>query len=439
MDIAQLSKRLQKGHITLLSNDETRFYASAIMIGKSEIVDDVPTACTDGRNKFYGSEFMSKLSDEDIAGIVLHENMHVILMHMARLSQVRDKDPQTFNAAADYVVNSVIHNLKGYGKWISLPGKHLYDPKFDGWSLSEVYNFLTKGVKPEGEQEEIKQPPPRDNQNGQQQQSGGSGNEQNDGDGDEDESDSGGGGKVPEPTSVNIGGKEYSLETHDDHREMELDKAQSEELTHEINEAVQQATALAGVLGADLPRAFVDAAKPEVNWREEVFQFFSEFTRGTEEYSWRRYDRRRMADDQLTPSRYDERIKELALCVDASGSMWGELFNKACSAVMDAIEQIDPEVVRVMFWDTDICSDQAFEDNYNGVREALRPRGGGGTRAACVVEHVEKMGYNPSCIVMITDGYLEHDLTWETHIPTLWLVLESERFAPPRGRKVLVK
>jgi hypothetical protein len=119
--------------------------------------------------------------------------------------------------------------------------------------------------------------------------------------------------------------------------------------------------------------------------------------------------------------------------------MYGDLFNKACNAVVDAVEQINPERVRVMFWDTDICSDQVFEDNYTGVRDSLKPRGGGGTRAACVVEHMEKKGYNPACVVMITDGYLEHDLKWETSIPTLWLVLESEQFAPPRGRKVKVK
>jgi predicted metal-dependent peptidase len=427
IDIARLTRTLQKAHITLITNPETRFYASAVMVGESKIVDNCPTACTDGRNKYYGAKFMSELTLAEIIGIVLHENLHVILKHMIRHTDLMERDPKTTNAAMDYVVNDMIHNVKGYGDWIALPEGGLWDAKFHNWSVMEVYNFLTKGRTPEGDEEEI-QPP--DNPN-----SGDEGDEESDG------------GNVPggkkkskgEPDSVTIGGREYSLEGMDEHSPASLTPDEQEKLAGEINEAIQQAATLAGVLGADLPRVFTEAAKPDIDWREEVSQFFSEFTKGTEDYSWRRYDRRRLADDELMPSRFNERIEELVLAVDASGSMWGELFNKACNAVVDAVEQINPERVRVMFWDTAICSDQVFEDNYTGVRDSLKPRGGGGTRAACVVEHMEKKGYNPACVVMITDGYLEHDLKWETSIPTLWLVLESEQFAPPRGRKVKVK
>lgn len=434
IDHAQLTRVLQKAHITLLTNPETRFYASAVMVGESKIVDNVPTACTDGRDKFYGEQFMSKLSLPETIGVVLHENLHVILKHMMRFSDLMARDPKTMNAAADYVVNDIIHHITGYGDWISLPHPHLYKPKFHKWSVGEVYNFLKKGVKPDGEQEEMEQ----DGEGGQDDNESGSGDQPDTGPEDKQDDDKGNESNNGD-SKVTIGGDDYSLETQDDHKQGNLTEEQQEELSNEISEAIQQATALAGVLGADLPRAFTDAAKPEVNWNEEVSQFFSEFTRGTEEYSWRRYDRRRMVDDELMPSRFNERIEELVLAVDASGSMWGELFNRACTAVVDAVEQIDPERVRVIFWDTSVCSDQEFRDDYAGVRDALKPRGGGGTRAACVVEYMEQQGYNPACVVVITDGYLESDLTWETSIPTLWLVLESEQFAPPRGRKVKVK
>ena len=424
MDIAQLSKQLQKAHVALLSNDETRFYASAIMIGKSEISGLIPTACTDGVNKYYGYDFCKKLSLEQLIGLVLHENLHCVLKHTMRFNEIYERDAQTIGAATDYVVNDIIHNVKGYGGWIQLPPGGLWDAKFHGWSVSEVYNFLKQGKRPDGEQEELE----RD-----------IGNNPTEGD-EGDEGDEGGApneGGAPKQ-SVTIGGRTYSIAEMDEHVIVDRTPEQQEKIEQELSEAVQQAVALAGVLGKDMPRAIIDAAKPSVDWKQELSQFFSEFVRGTEEYSWRRYDRRRMADDQLAPTRYDERIKELALCVDASGSMYGDLFNRACSAVVDAIEQVDPEVVRVLFWDTDICSDQEFRDNYAGVRAALKPRGGGGTRAACVVEHMQAKGYDPTCVVMITDGYLENDLTWETHIPTLWLVLENERFAPPRGRLVRV-
>ena len=146
-----------------------------------------------------------------------------------------------------------------------------------------------------------------------------------------------------------------------------------------------------------------------------------------------------MIDDQYLPTLHTERVGEIAFCIDASGSMYGDLFNRACTSVVDAIETVDPERVRVMFWDTEVQSDQEFRDDYKGIREALKPYDGGGTRAACVVEHIEAKNYTPKCIVMLTDGYLEHDLTWDTNIPTLWVVLSNERFMPPVGRAIYVK
>jgi len=109
-DDAQVERALKKAHITLLRNPETRLYSGAIMLGESTIVDDVPTASTNGRDKFYGREYMSKLDQPLICGVVLHEAMHVALKHMFRHEDLLDEDHKLANASMDYVVNAVIHN-----------------------------------------------------------------------------------------------------------------------------------------------------------------------------------------------------------------------------------------------------------------------------------------------------------------------------------------
>lgn len=430
MEIAQLTRALQKSHITLLSNEETRFYSGAVMMGRSEIVEHVPTACTNGVDKLYGYEFMRTKTQEQINGVVLHENLHVMLKHSLRFASILRNNHKVANAAMDYVVNGIIHNLKGYGRWISLPDPHLHDSKFNGWSVNEVYEYLMRGRTPNGDIEPMSSPPPPDKSKGPSGAAPMPQKQQDDQQDDQQEADG--------PDNVVISGKNYSLVTQDEHVQVERTKEQAEQIEQAITEAIEQAGALAGVMGASLPRAFAEASKPEVNWVEEVAQFFSEFTRGVEEYSWRRYDRRRLADDALAPSRFDERIKQIIFAVDASGSMFGELFNTAVTGLLNAVETLNPEQVRVLFWDTSICSDQSFEDDYDGLREHLKPRGGGGTRAACVVEHIHKHSYDPTCVVVITDGWLENNLTWETSIPTLWLVLENSGFVPPNGRKVKV-
>jgi predicted metal-dependent peptidase len=412
IDIGKLSRELQKAHINLLTNDETRFYASTILLGESSIVDDseVPTACTDGKNKYYGAAFMNGLSYEQKVGVVLHENMHDVLKHIMRHADLFEEDPKTANAAMDYVVHSIMFKINGFGTWIKMPTNPppLYDQKFDGWSVREVYNYLRKGKSPDGKQEPRQEPCDGGHGDGSQ--------------------------------SVKIGNKTYSLGTMDEHdmSEGNMTDEEQQQLSQEISDAIQQASTLAGVLGKDLPRELMEAAAPEVNWEEETIEFITTTAKGSDEYTWRRYNKRALAHDLYLPSTMNERMQELVLAVDASGSMHGPLFDRACAAVINACETVRPERVRVVFWDTMVCSDQTFNDDYDNLRSALKPRGGGGTRAACVVEHIEQQGYSPECIVVITDGYLEDDLKWETSIPTLWLVFENERFTPPRGRTVKV-
>ena len=426
-DTETLERRLTKAHIVLITNPETRFYASTVLLGESKIVDDFPTAYTNGRDKYYGRDFMSKLDQANMIGVVLHENLHVLLKHIMRHEDLCKEDPQLANAAMDYVVNAIIKTVKGYGDTIKLPDPHLYDEKFINWSVREVYNFLKKGKKQPQQQ-------PQDSNQPSNQPSDESGKQSRD---------EGNGQDTPgEPNEVEVDGKKYGTQPMDEHDHegvAELTDEQKEELVKEIDEAIHQATTLAGALGIDMPRAIQQAFEPEANWREETMEFFTSSMRGGEEHTWRRFDMRRMSNGDYLPSKHNETLSELVLAVDASGSMHGTLFNMACETVISACETLRPDRVRVLFWDTDICSEQIFDGNYESMREMLKPRGGGGTRAACVPEYLHLNNIKPECIVLITDGYLETDIKWETNIPTLWMVFENERFMPPRGRKIKVK
>ena len=54
MTIHKLSPedRIKKAHIALMKHPETALYSGVMMLGKSEVVDDCPTAKTDGFNKY---------------------------------------------------------------------------------------------------------------------------------------------------------------------------------------------------------------------------------------------------------------------------------------------------------------------------------------------------------------------------------------------------
>jgi hypothetical protein len=63
VDLAKQSERLKKAHVFLLRHDKVIALSGIIVMGKSEVVENVPTAYTDGLNKRYGAAFLAELTD----------------------------------------------------------------------------------------------------------------------------------------------------------------------------------------------------------------------------------------------------------------------------------------------------------------------------------------------------------------------------------------
>jgi predicted metal-dependent peptidase len=74
-------QRVQKSHVALMNDPKYCLYSGIFMLGKTEVSDEIPTACTDGRNTYYGRKFVDKLKDSDLKGLILHENLHKAFRH----------------------------------------------------------------------------------------------------------------------------------------------------------------------------------------------------------------------------------------------------------------------------------------------------------------------------------------------------------------------
>lgn len=412
---------LSRAHIEIIKNPETSPYCGAIFLGDSTIVDDAakcPTAYTNGRDKFYGRDFVKGFSLPEMIGLVLHENLHVILMHTHRLTKMTQTDPQLANAAADYVVNAIImHINQRTNGWCKLPDGGLYDPKFKGWSVKEVFDLLHKG-------KERDQPPPPPGGSGAPQK--GKDNEGND--------------------NVRVNGKTYNLSPLDDHEPMheagkdkgdgkaEEDAAQ---LERDVSDAIEQGKLIAGKMGVKLPRAFTEAAAPIVDWRKELEEWVAEQCAGRTDMSWHKFNARRLHDDLFFPSTIDERVKELVLAIDTSGSIGQAQLSVVAQHMSLLCEQRQPSMVRVLWWDTEVHGEQVFHpDDYASIAKLLKPQGGGGTIVSCVPRYITREGIDAQGIIVFTDGYLEGDIKWDIDTPTLWLVEGNDRFDPPKGRLI---
>jgi len=380
--------RLKRAHINLLRHKDTSLYGGVILMGESSVEDDAkrcPTAYTDGYNKRYGRKFMEKLTDEEVTGLVLHENFHVLMKHIPRGRVLRGEDQRLVNIAMDYAVNDLIMELsKVNPKLCKLPSGGLYDPMFKDWSFLKIFEYLKQ--------------------------------EQQDGRG---------------------GGRGDSMDEHDTSNVDEMTDEQREKLSQDITDAMHQSAILAGKLGADIPRAIKDLMDPQVDWREALRDFVTSAMRGDEEYTWRKFNKRRLADDLYLPSTHSESVGELIVAIDTSGSIGEREIAEFATELVSICDVASPDRVRVLWWDTKVHGEQIFEaGQYGEIKSLLKPLGGGGTRASCVSEYIVENNVSADCLVMFTDGHLESEITWLVSAPTLWLVTRKRNFVPPSGTVV---
>lgn len=399
-------QRLKKSHVALMRHPETALYAGVLMLGTNEVVDEPITAYTDGINKRYGRAFVETIckTDQELNGLVLHEALHIVFRHILHNRDLFMEDRARANKAADYVVNDVIKNLQDKSL-AELPKGGLYDPKYHNMNMREVYRLLKDECEGGG------------GGGGSQKPEGGNG--QGNGSGGSD--------------------KQYQFDEHDTEGEGSGKTAEEiKEMDAAIDRAIREGALLAGRLGANVPRSITELLDPVVDWRKELAEFVSAYTKGRDEFTWRKFNRRLIPNDIYMPTVENETVGEIVVAIDTSGSIGQAQINEFASELVSICEAVSPEAVRVLWWDTMVHGEQRFTDNYQNIGSMLKPQGGGGTRVGCVAEYINKHKVNAECLLVFTDGFVEINPEWGINVPTLWFVTCNKNWTPPAGRAVMV-
>ena len=413
--------RLKKAHVFLLKHPKVQALGGIILMGTNEVVKGIPTAYTDGLNKRYGEEFLAKLKDEEINGLVLHENGHVFFRHVTHQKKLFKEDPKLANIAADFVVNDMIVELKD--KNIVLPEGGLYNPMFHNWSMVKVYNYLKERKKEGGK--------------GQGGQGGGQGQPQDNGSQGGEPINNNDGQSITDIDQLMNNLNDYdSLDEHDHEAGSEMDEKKVGEA---IDKALREGGLLAGILGGNRNRQIEQLLEPKVDWREALRDFVMAQCAGRSDYSWRQFNKRQVANDIYMPTVINESIGEIVVAIDTSGSIGIEQLTEFASELASICDSVTPDKVRVLWWDAKVHGEQVFQGNYAGLAHMLKPVGGGGTIVSCVSEYLNKKVIKSECVVVFTDGYLEDKIEWNHSDPVLWMVTQNTRFEPPVGKKVIME
>jgi predicted metal-dependent peptidase len=391
-------RKLQKAKITLMRSPKFALLQGVMMVGRTHVVDNIPTACTNGRDEKYGRKFVAALSDKELAFVVAHEVSHKMYRHLTTWKKLHDEHHRRANQACDYVINYMLKELDPNEDVIAMPkfkdgplkGERmgLYDAKYKGMNSKQVFDLL------------------KDEQ---------------------DEDDSGGGG----------------LDDHDWDGAQEMSEEEKKTLEREIDQAIRQGVMAhekahgkgAGGIGREID----EHLEPKINWREELREYVKATCHNKDTSSWRRVNRRYLSSGMYMPSMIGEKVGHIAVAIDTSGSIGGRELDEFLAEVQGVAEEVSPETVDLIYWDGEVAGHEKYEGaQVSNIVSSTKPRGGGGTDPSCVSKYLRDENIKPECIIVLTDGYVPN---WgsEWTAPIMWVVVGGNDAVADCGKTIHIQ
>ena len=377
-------QRIERAHIDLMRSPNFVAYSGILMIGECKVKEDLPTACTNGRDVYYGRKFVESLNDTDLRGVIIHEAKHKMYRHLLTWKHLSKINHNKANRACDYVINiEIVEEGEGANNFITLPKGGLYDIKYKGLNSADVFNLL-----------------PDENGGG-------------DGDG---------------------------FDEHDWDGAEAMSEEEAKELAKEMDQAIRQGAILAGKVGGSLNRSFDDLMSAKVNWKEALREFVSAVCKGKDDSTWARPNRRWLQHDIYMPSQFSETMGRVVVAIDTSGSIQGAILNRFLSEVSSIMENVNPEQVDLLYWDGEVAGHEVYGLNEaDKMRSSTKPKGGGGTRPSCITKYMDKHKLEPVCAIVLTDGYVGNDWGGSWNCPVLWVIQDNKQTVSPIGATIHIE
>ena len=409
-------ERLSKAIVAIMGSPKYTALAGVLMLGEKTIDEDVPTACTNGRDEKYGRAFVDELTDAELRGLVLHENYHKLYSHLTTWRHLYDIDPQLSNVACDYVINLKImdDNKDGFA---TLPEGGLIDEKYRDMDTAQVFNILRK--------EQDEQPTGEDGDNDSQ-------DNESEGDGEQ------GDGSTTGSQNTAVG-EGTGFDEHDWEGAQELSTEEQRELARDIDEAIRQGALAAGKMGGTGNRDLDALLQPQVDWREVLREFVQTTCAGSDYSTYARPNRRLMSQGIVMPSGISEQVGELVIAIDTSGSIGQLELTAFLSEVKGVCDTVKPDKVRLLYWGCSVVGDESYDmHELEQLTTSTKPKDGGGTDVRCVTQYMAEEGIKPQATIVLTDGYLFGG--WgDWTCPVLWAILDHETALPEVGKAVHIK
>lgn len=384
-DTLTLEQRVRAVNIDIMNHADFCTLSGLVTMGDLQFVDGMPTAGTNGIDVFYGPEFLARQNRKQVRFVQCHEALHKALRHCADYKDIVEKHPELSNMAMDYVVNALIEQTDPEHKFIEYTTDPipLLDPKYFNRSFVDVLQDLLKNPPPPNQEERT------------------------------------------------------TLDEHYGAPE-EIDP---QELEQQIQDALNHGDMVQKRMqaGSDSESNVLSGlgVKRDTDWRNALREFIEQVVTGDEHSRYNPPNRRFLAHDILMPTHFDIAMGELLIACDTSGSMEG-VYPIVFGEIATICQQLAPEKVRILWWDTHVCGEQVFNrGEFDGISNLLKPVGGGGTSPQCVANHIASKEYRPTAVIWLTDGYLDACPTAVCN-NELWGIVNNDHFKPAHGKTLRI-
>jgi predicted metal-dependent peptidase len=387
-------RRLKRVKINLMRDDRFAFWRGIMMVGKTEVIDDFPTAYTDGYNEGYGRAFIESQNDKQVAFAVLHENLHKIGRDLTLWGKMFKDDAQLANMACDYRHNLLLMDMDPVGLTIEMPTNPdgsrmgLLDERFRDMDPPTIFRIL-KQEKKDG---------------------------------------TGAFGPNGDGTKVQGNFDEHDWEASDK-RTDEQKETQAKEVDQALRQGEMEHRKANGSKAGNMERFLSDMLKPKINWKDALADFWRSNCVGRDDNTWRTPNRRFVGMDILLPSTFSQRVGRGVIGADMSGSVGQRETTLIVGEIAYLASQVHPEQIDLLYWDSAVARHETYDEtNMDTLATSTKPRGGGGTNPHCVKQYIADHDMEPEFVIMLTDGYVS---SWpDFDCPVLWVITTKNITAP---------
>ena len=377
----EAKEKLNRARIQIQSKNS--FFAYLSLYLKFKESKDLPNYAGAGINAkgdfYYKKEYIKSLNDNVIKSLVVHEILHLSLLHLLRTG---NRDPFIFNLSCDVVVNQLLKDndfqlgegwiVSDDNNCIEICGVQIED--CNKKTAEQIYDELKKYSK------EIKS------------QLGKDGN-----------------------------GMRFDEHILCDDKGRLLSNRELKEIEKQWADRTQQALTMSEMRG-DVPqgieRLIGEIHKKKINWRALLNKYITQQI--PFDYSYHKFHKKSISSGIYMPGIIKDRI-QISVMIDLSGSIsekeLTDFLSEICGIARAYQDRIE---MRVFSHDTE-CYDNGLIVNGNIEKiKKMELKGGGGTSFSQPLEYLKENNINPKCLIWFSDGY-GTDFQ-KSNFPILWIL-----------------